>query len=110
MRVADPRQVPSTVFMYTLHPVRLAMLTEGPTAAERSSAAEHWSYSQELLAKGVIVFRWPDDRGDERWLVRDRCNSCRIRVRRTSDNGRRSRCPEWCIPRATLSVSAYADG
>jgi uncharacterized protein len=56
MRVADPRQVPSTVFMYTLHPVRLAMLTEGPTAAERSSAAEHWSYSQELLAKGVIVF------------------------------------------------------
>ena len=56
MHVADPRQVPSTIFMYTLHPTRLAMLTEGATDAERSSAAEHWIYSQELLAKGVVVF------------------------------------------------------
>jgi uncharacterized protein YciI len=42
--------------MYTLRPTRLAMLTEGPTDAERSSATEHWTYSQELLANGVIVF------------------------------------------------------
>jgi uncharacterized protein YciI len=32
------------------------MLTDGPTDGERSSAAQHWTYSQELLAKGVIVF------------------------------------------------------
>jgi uncharacterized protein YciI len=42
--------------MYTLHPTRLAMLTEGPTEAERAVAAEHWTYSQDLLLKGVIVF------------------------------------------------------
>ena len=56
MYVADPGQVPSTVFMYTLHPTRLAMLTEGPTDAERAAAAEHWTYSQKLLEDGVIVF------------------------------------------------------
>ncbi|MFL5575677.1 MAG: hypothetical protein ACJ79S_06915 [Gemmatimonadaceae bacterium] len=32
MHVADPRQPPATVFLYTLHPRRLAMLTEGATA------------------------------------------------------------------------------
>ena len=56
MHVADPRQVPTTVFMYTLHPTRLAMLTEGATPEERALAARHWAYSQELLARGVIVF------------------------------------------------------
>jgi uncharacterized protein len=56
MHVADPRQVPSTVFMYTLYPTRLEMFTEKPTNAERASAAEHWIYSQELLENGVIVF------------------------------------------------------
>jgi uncharacterized protein YciI len=56
MYVADPRQVPSTIFMYTLYPTRLEMFTSGPTDAERSSAAEHWIYSQQLLRKGVVVF------------------------------------------------------
>jgi uncharacterized protein YciI len=56
MHVADPRQVPSTIFMYTLYPTRLEMFTSGPTDAERSSAAEHWIYSQQMLREGVVVF------------------------------------------------------
>ncbi len=56
MHIADPRQVPSGVFLYTLRPARLAMLTEGPTAEEQALAARHWTYSQELLARGVLVF------------------------------------------------------
>jgi uncharacterized protein YciI len=56
MYVADPRQVPADVYMYTLHPARPAMLVEGPTDEERALAARHWVYSQELLARGAIVF------------------------------------------------------
>ena len=56
MHVADPRQMPATVFMYTLHPTRLEMLTSGPTEAEVTAAAEHWAYSQRLLADGTVVF------------------------------------------------------
>jgi uncharacterized protein YciI len=56
MHVADPRQVPANVFLYTLHPTRLSMLAEGATEAERALAGEHWAYSQRLLAEGVIVF------------------------------------------------------
>ena len=56
MQIADPRQVPSTVFMYALYPTRLEMLTQGPTDAECASAAEHWIYSQKLLEDGVIIF------------------------------------------------------
>ena len=56
MHVADPRQLPSGVFLYTLRPTRPAMLTEGATAEEQALAARHWAYSQELLARGVLVF------------------------------------------------------
>jgi uncharacterized protein len=56
MHIADPRQVPQGIFAYTLHPTRLAMLTDGATPEERTLAGEHWAYSQELLRRGVIVF------------------------------------------------------
>jgi uncharacterized protein len=56
MHIADPRQVPNGIFAYTLHPTRLAMLTEGATPEERALAGEHWAYSQDLLARGVVVF------------------------------------------------------
>lgn len=56
MRIADPRQVPSGIYLYTLHPTRLAMLTEGATAEEQMTAARHWAYSQDLLKRGIIVF------------------------------------------------------
>lgn len=56
MHVADPRQPPTTVFLYTLHPRRVAMLTEGATPEEQAIAARHWGYSRQLLANGTIVF------------------------------------------------------
>ena len=56
MYIADPRQVPQGVFAYTLHPTRLAMLTEGATPEERMLAGEHWAYCRDLLARDVIIF------------------------------------------------------
>lgn len=56
MHIADPRQLPAGIFAYTLHPVRVAMLTEGATSEERALAGRHWEYSQGLLMRGVLVF------------------------------------------------------
>jgi uncharacterized protein len=56
MYIADPRQVPQGIFAYTLHPTRLAMLTEGATAEERALAGEHWAYSRDLLARDLVIF------------------------------------------------------
>jgi len=56
MRIADPRQVPRGLFLYTLRPIRLAMLTDGATPDERAIAAQHWAYSQNLLAQGTLIF------------------------------------------------------
>jgi uncharacterized protein YciI len=56
MHIADPRQVPAGIFLYTLHPARLAMLTGGPTPEEVALAARHWAYSQDLLERGTVVF------------------------------------------------------
>ena len=56
MHIADPRQVPTGLFLYTLRPVRLAMLTDGATPDEQMLAARHWSYSQDLLTRGTLVF------------------------------------------------------
>jgi len=56
MYIADSRQIPSGLFLYTLRPKRLAMLTEGATPDEQASAARHWIYSQELLARGAVIF------------------------------------------------------
>src|SRR6185312_325789 len=56
MCIADPRQVPSGLFLYTLRPIRLAMLTDGATPDEQALAAQHWAYSQNLLAQGTLIF------------------------------------------------------
>jgi uncharacterized protein len=56
MYIANPSQPPPHIYMYTLHPTRIAMLTEGATEAEQALAAQHWAYSQDLLAKGIIIF------------------------------------------------------
>jgi uncharacterized protein len=56
MQIADPRHVPTGLFLYTLRPVRLAMLTDGATPHEQALAAEHWRYSQELLTQGTLIF------------------------------------------------------
>jgi uncharacterized protein YciI len=56
MHIADPRQVPTGLFLYTLRPARLAMLTDGPTPDEQALAARHWLYSQDLLTQGTLIF------------------------------------------------------
>ena len=56
MHIADPARIPSGLFLYTLHPARIAMLTEGPTAEEQTLAGAHWAYTQELLVRGVLFF------------------------------------------------------
>ena len=56
MHIADPRHVPTGLFLYTLRPVRLAMLTDGATPHEQALAAEHWKHSQELLTQGTLIF------------------------------------------------------
>ena len=56
MYIADPRQVPTGLFLYTLTPRRLAMLTEGATPDEQALAGHHWAYSQALLADGTLIF------------------------------------------------------
>ena len=56
MHIADPNQVPTGLFLYTLRPVRLAMLTDGATADEQALAAQHWSHSQALLTQGILLF------------------------------------------------------
>jgi uncharacterized protein YciI len=56
MHIADPRQVPAGLFVYTLRPTRVAMLTEGATPDEQAIAGRHWAYSQDLLTRGDLVF------------------------------------------------------
>jgi uncharacterized protein len=56
MHIADPKQVPANLYIYTLRPIRLAMRTDGPTAEEQTLAARHWMYSQQLLAQGTLIF------------------------------------------------------
>ncbi len=56
MHIANPQQTTQGIFAYTLHPTRLAMLTEGATPEERALAAAHWAYSQRLLTDGLLVF------------------------------------------------------
>ena len=56
MYIADHKQVPLGVFLYTLRPRRLAMLTDGATPEEQALAAQHWMYSQSLLTQGTLVF------------------------------------------------------
>jgi uncharacterized protein YciI len=56
MHIADPQKIPSGVFIYILRPVRLAMLTEGPTDEEQALAGAHWQYSINLLKRGILVF------------------------------------------------------
>src|SRR5215216_3947990 len=56
MHIADPTQVPTGLFLYTLRPVRIAMLTDGATSDEQALAAQHWKYSQDLLTHGTLIF------------------------------------------------------
>ena len=56
MFIADPSKPPNDIFMYTLHPTRVDMLTKGSTDAEKALAGQHWMHSIDLLKKGVIIY------------------------------------------------------
>ena len=77
MYIADPQKLPSGVFLYILRPIRLAMLTEGPTAEEQALAGAHWQYSIDLLKRGVLVF-------GGRTMVRDNSSFAQVVVRAAS--------------------------
>jgi uncharacterized protein len=77
MYIADPLQFPTGIFLYILRPVRLAMLSEGPTAEEQALAGAHWQYSIDLLKRGVLVF-------GGRTMVRDSSSFAPVVIRAAS--------------------------
>jgi len=52
----SPLPEPTNVYLYTLRPTRIAILTEGPTEAEAAVVGQHWAYTQDLLARGILIF------------------------------------------------------
>jgi len=82
MHIADPRQVPVGVYLYTLHPTRLEIMTGGATPDEQMAAARHWVYSQDLLRRGVLVFAG-------RTLSRDASSFASCIIRAESDEAAR---------------------
>jgi uncharacterized protein YciI len=52
-------------FLYMIRPARPAMLTEGPTAAERAAISEHFAYLQALQASGALVLAGRTQNTDE---------------------------------------------
>jgi uncharacterized protein YciI len=42
-------------FLYRIKPVRIAMLTEGPTDLEASIIGEHFAYLAKLVEDGVVL-------------------------------------------------------
>jgi uncharacterized protein YciI len=48
----------SAEFLYKIQPVRLGMLTEGPTAEEQRIVSEHFEYLKGLTGAGVVLLAW----------------------------------------------------
>ena len=42
-------------FLYRIEPVRLGMLTDGPTAHEASILDQHFRYLEALVARGIVL-------------------------------------------------------
>jgi len=108
MYIADPRQVPTGLYLYTLRPVRHAMLTDGPTPDEQALAARHWTYSQDLLSRGALIFAG-------RTMQRDPTTFAFAVVRAASLDAARARrgrsgSRRWRVRCGSLSFSAYAHG
>ena len=53
-------------FLYTIRPVRIEMLTEGPTARETEVISLHFDHLSELAAQGIVEFAGRTDTDDER--------------------------------------------
>jgi uncharacterized protein YciI len=64
-------------WLYTLHPVRVAMLTDGLTDAEEAAAHAHWERLVAARAEGTVLF-------GGRTLLRDETNFALIAFRAPS--------------------------
>ena len=53
-------------FLYRIKPVRLGMLTEGPTEREAEIVREHFSYLERLVAEGIVLMAGRTLNTDER--------------------------------------------
>ena len=53
-------------FLYRIKPVRLGMLTEGPTEREAEIVSEHFSYLERLVAEGIVLMAGRTLNTDER--------------------------------------------
>jgi uncharacterized protein YciI len=42
-------------YLYRIHPTRMAMLSEGPTAQESELVSQHFSYLQGLMSQGKLI-------------------------------------------------------
>ena len=52
-------------FVYRIKPVRLAMLTEGPTEREAEIMREHFSHLERLVAEGTVLMAGRTVKADE---------------------------------------------
>jgi uncharacterized protein YciI len=52
-------------YLYTVHATRLEMLTQGPTPEEMAIVDEHFSYLQDLAAKGPVLLVGRTQNNDE---------------------------------------------
>ncbi|MBT7371691.1 MAG: hypothetical protein HN816_13650, partial [Gammaproteobacteria bacterium] len=52
-------------FIYVLRPVRLEMLTEGPTATESEAVSAHVAYLEENAAAGTVLLAGRSQTADE---------------------------------------------
>jgi uncharacterized protein YciI len=53
-------------FLYRIQPVRVAMLTEGPTEFEARVVEEHFAHLEELVAEGTVLMAGRTLNADER--------------------------------------------
>ena len=53
-------------FLYRLQPVRLEMITDGPTDREAAIVGEHFKYLQQLLAEGTVLMAGRTLNADDR--------------------------------------------
>ena len=54
-----------TQYLYTIHPTRLEMLTNGPTPEEAEIVSQHFSYLEGLTERGVVVLAGRTQNTDE---------------------------------------------
>jgi uncharacterized protein YciI len=54
--MSSPFPQSTNQYLYTLRPVRTAIMSAGPTAEEAVIVAEHWAYLQELFKSGLVIF------------------------------------------------------